>query len=381
MRRESIVLVGPMPSAHGAQSGVAHFTEWLADLLTSAGYSVSIVTNAGAKHETVIGWYPERFRLAHLVRVVRSRPGVVLFQHAPFVFGSTLLATLRPVFFILLLRLLGRRVVVEFHDIRALREINAEYAEKYNRGLPPGMLRLGLRVVVFAIAFFSNKVIIHAGAFRERLMEDYAVPGSKIATVAHLLPPTRRIPRYVARGRLGFNEDEFIFLFFGYFAEYKGLEELAIAWEKANKHSARLIVASGMNPMQSTDPNYARQYEATRASFSRLSSCNWLGFADDAEVDALFSAADALVLPYVRAVGASGPLSRALSAGMPVVVSQYVPVKGEAVHAYGTSEGLVQILNSLPLLPRESDDLRAKRGKRAFDELNNHVLGGYHAVL
>jgi D-inositol-3-phosphate glycosyltransferase len=151
---------------------------------------------------------------------------------------------------------------------------------------------------------------------------------SVLADLQRLKPgaPFRRVPhplyaqfdrgrwtRESARAALGLTGE--VAVFFGYVRRYKGLDTLLEAWRqvRAQRPEATLVVAGDFYE----DPApYRALANAAGAGAVQL----WEGYLPDERVEALFKAADVVVLPY-RSGTQSGVTHVAYALGAPVITT------------------------------------------------------------
>ncbi len=119
-----------------------------------------------------------------------------------------------------------------------------------------------------------------------------------------------RYDRVSARQRLGIPERDEVVLFFGYVRRYKGLDTLLAAWPavRAQRAPATLIVAGEF--YEDAAPYRDLAVRAGGEPHVRLLE----RYLPDDEVEAVFKAADVVVLPY-RSATQSGVTARRLRAG------------------------------------------------------------------
>lgn len=176
---------------------------------------------------------------------------------------------------------------------------------------------------IFRNALFSfvDKFIVHNEVSRREL--DSAVRSTgrniSISVICHgnYLSMVKRIDAKAARASIGIAKSDFVFLFFGQIKIVKGLDVLlkAFAQSDAVKKKLLLVVAG----------------KVWKDDFSRYQELiNFLGISErvhldiryilDEEVNAFYSAADCVVLPYKK-IYQSGVLLMAMSYGIPVLAS------------------------------------------------------------
>jgi len=144
---------------------------------------------------------------------------------------------------------------------------------------------------------------------------DRLKPGAPKRRVAHPLYAQfdrGRYTRETARQRLGVQGE--VVLFFGYIRRYKGLDTLLEAWRAVRARRPATLIVAG------------EAYEDT-ASYHRLAAAAGEGavrmierYVPDDEVEALFKAADLVVLPY-RSATQSGVTHVAYAMGVPVITT------------------------------------------------------------
>jgi glycosyltransferase involved in cell wall biosynthesis len=188
----------------------------------------------------------------------------------------------------------------------------------------------------------ASAVIVHGRAGQADAVRTLGCPADRVFVIPHghyrgAYGPLQ--PSADARRRLGLSGQARVILFFGFLRPYKGLELLLSAWRKLNVRDAILLLAG-----ESLIPGYtaelARLIQAT-PGVRHLDR-----FAPPDEVAVLFSAADAVVLPF-RAVQTSGSVLLAMSYGRPVIA----PRLGELPETLGDAADLL-------FTPGDEDDLR-----------------------
>src|SRR5439155_15026587 len=116
-----------------------------------------------------------------------------------------------------------------------------------------------------------------------------------------------------ARAHLGLEGD--VALFFGYVRRYKGLDTLLAAWPRVRALRPATLVVAGESY---EDP--APYHRLAEAAAGPRSVRMIERYVPDAEVEALFKAADVVVLPY-RSATQSGVTQVAYALGLPVITT------------------------------------------------------------
>jgi len=157
---------------------------------------------------------------------------------------------------------------------------------------------------------------------------DRLKPGARRRRVLHPLYAQfdrGRWTRESARARLGLDGE--VAVFFGYVRRYKGLDTLLDAWPAVRKHRPATLVVAG--EFYEDAAPYREQVARANAAAARASG--GMGaespavrvldrYIPDEEVEALFKAADVVVLPY-RSATQSGVTHVAYALGVPVITT------------------------------------------------------------
>jgi glycosyltransferase involved in cell wall biosynthesis len=139
-------------------------------------------------------------------------------------------------------------------------------------------------------------------------------PGAPCRRVLHPLYAQfdqGRYSRESARAKLGLDGE--VLLFFGYIRPYKGLDTLLASWPGARARRPMTLVVAGECY---EDPRHYERLAAEAGEGVRLMQ----RYIPDEEVEALFKACDAVVLPY-RSATQSGVTHVAYALGKPVITT------------------------------------------------------------
>jgi len=271
-------------------------------------------------------WVPSM--IAALRFLLRERPDVIVLQW----WSGTVLHSYLALAAIG--RLLGARVVIEFHELQDTGEVSFPLVHAYVAHLIRPLLRL------------SSAFVVHSEFDREGVREHFGIQD------AHVVPhgPYDHLIRSNIPGTQE-TDGPFSILFFGTIRPYKGLENLVEAFGQLGSEEAalfRLLIVGetweGWDlPAQLIAANSHRELIVFDNRYVR----------DDELADYL-AQADAVVLPYLRS-SSSGPLHLAMAHGLPVVVTDVGGLR-EAAGEYpgaqfvqpGDVDGLRQALLSLP---------------------------------
>lgn len=256
------------------------------------------------------------FRMIRFVLGFRNAPSVLIeFEFS--VFGGTL-ANIALLFALALLRIRGKRVVFELHQVVTDIAKLKEHLHMQSR-LMQVAYSIGIRGYYVALGIVCSHIIVLEQELKVRL-QSYVLP-SKISVLPHHMDLHHVIPQDKARAEIGMDKSPFVALVFGYINHYKGIDWIVRASKQWKDTAMRLLVAGGPNPYHIQKPYYQKYYRDLLHSIRKNSNIIHTDFVPDEKIGLYFSAADLIVLPYRVFMAASGPFSIALSYGKPVILS------------------------------------------------------------
>jgi len=151
-----------------------------------------------------------------------------------------------------------------------------------------------------------DRLVVHADTIRDRVVRTLRVPGPSVVTAPCPTPELSRDQTSTeARMAIDLPIEVPLLLFFGGLRSEKGPDVLGQAL--ATIDSDVVVVFAG--PADDFDGGDVDRWAARSAD--PVTVVNRVGFVPDEDVETYFRAADALVLPYRRSKGISGPLRRA----------------------------------------------------------------------
>ena len=381
--------------------GIAHYTFELAEGLAKAGCSVTVITSENyelrdlnrnfdvwflfkpslvrswavkalrlfgrprTSHDSPMampsppdhrrtGWFTDRLKSLRYTILLLRAALVLLLNGTRIVHFQCLLDGRAEVRLMHLLRWLRFRIVYTAHDLLPHDEHTAENRAFYGR--------------VYRI---PHSLIVHSENNKREMVELFAVDPDRIAVIPHgcqtvLFEHVAARPT-TARAELGIPSDRQVILFFGLIKRYKGLEVLLEAFEtiRSRCSKAMLLIAGPI----AGDPPTRLHYSTLLAKYLpddrvRVRS----EYVPLNEVSSYFSAADLVVLPYLKA-SQSGVLLAAYAAGKAVVVTDAGGL-GEVVKngssgfvvrptdAQGLAEASIAVLNDSALRARFGSEAR-----------------------
>lgn len=209
----------------------------------------------------------------------------------------TIFKSTRFVSGLLLLRLFGTKIIWTVHNI-ADHERRSNYLELLFDKL---------------LVKSCNKLIAHCPSAKVEIEKIYG-KNSSIEVIPHgnyIGYYKNTITTSEARNKLGINEEDIVFLYFGQIRSYKGVPELISTFKKLNSDNAKLlIVGKPLNDEIATDI---------------LDDCKGdkrimciLEFIPDDDIQIYMNAADIVVLPY-KDILTSGAAILSISFGRPII--------------------------------------------------------------
>lgn len=237
-------------------------------------------------------------------------------------FGGILGTLLFP-FFLLALKILRKRIVLELHQV--VLDINSlsGHLNLKRGGFLSGFFNLVLNDFYLAVCLLSSKVIVLEEELKRRL--SLLINPEKIAVLPIAAGTKPKLTVRAARLRLGIKKDEFVLLYFGFIAWYKGADWLVKTIRdnrgKIKGKKLRLIVAGGESPTLKNKPHYQKFYQSVLSAAKKARRVQITGFVKERDIPTYFAACDLVVLPYRTFMSASGPLSWALTFQKPFLLS------------------------------------------------------------
>lgn len=286
-------------------------------------------------------WIPSMFRAILFLR--RQRPTHLVCQWwTGAVLHSFLLLAL-------VARVLGARVIVEFHEVQDPGESRFAPARWYVSCFAGLLMRT------------ASGFVIHSEFDRLHLEERFKIGRRPIVVIPHgpydhhdvdNAEPLREAP-----------DDVLNLLFFGTIRPYKGLEDLVEAFEEVcDREPDRFW----LTVVGETWEGWTAPLEMIRSSRYRDRITLRNRYVTDEEVDRWFAGADAVVLPYRRS-SASGPLHLSMNTGLPTVVTA----------VGGLPEAASDYPGALFVAPSDAGDLA--QGLRRVAELRGQTFQDPHS--
>jgi glycosyltransferase involved in cell wall biosynthesis len=256
-------------------------------------------------------WFPSLVRALYFL--LKQRPDILVLQW----WTGTVLHTYLALAAIA--RLMGTRVIIEFHEALDPGEDSIRWVSYYVNRLLPVLCRM------------ADGYVVHSRYDMEFVSGRYKLQNKPVEIIPHAT-----YDHYRRGGRLRYAPDSCCnLLYFGLIRPYKGVDALirafdAIPPEEIHRYWLTVV---GETWEDCTEPS--RLIEESRYRH-RITFIN--RYVSDAEVDAVFGGADVVVLPYQRS-SQSGTLHVAVNYGLPVIVTSV----GGLVEAVDDYEGAIVV--------------------------------------
>ncbi len=250
----------------------------------------------------------------------------ILIQFDFAVFGGNI-PTFSVIFFLGVLKLLGRQVSVVMHHV-----VLDAFKLKGHIGLKDnfaGRIKGNLYNVIFHLFYrlagrLSDKTVVLEDALRQNLGK--IVDENKILTIPHGVDTEIQNPeKEESRKKLRIGKDEYVVMFFGYINWFKGADFFVEAFgnvQKVLNKKTRFILAGGESPTMIDRPHYRDYYGKIMDNAGRSHKVEVTGYIPQKDLATYFSAADLIVLPYRHFMTASGVLSLVFSYRKPFIISE-----------------------------------------------------------
>lgn len=256
-------------------------------------------------------WLPSMIRGA--LFLIRRRPQVLILEW----WTGTVLHSY--IALTLLAKLLGARVIVEFHEIVETGEAGIPLAARYIHAVAPLLMRL------------ADGFAVHSRFDRDLAVKHWRLgPRRPIEVLPHGPHDHYQADEIGGSRAREAPEGTTNLLFFGVIRPYKGLEHLVAAFEAIPESQ---IDGFWLTVVGETWEGWTLPTDLIERSPRRDRITFVNRYVTDEELDSYMRGADAVVLPYLRS-SLSGPLHVAMGYGLPIVMTD-VGGNAEAAEGYG----------------------------------------------
>jgi glycosyltransferase involved in cell wall biosynthesis len=193
-----------------------------------------------------------------------------------------------------------------------------------------------------------DQIIVHCSFAREAVVRSYQLP-DRFKDRIYVIPQgnymnnyENEVPRKKARARLGLDDREIVFLYFGTIRANKGVLQMVDTFGRFQRPRVRLLIVG--KPISAA---IKRELIGCCESDSRIRAI--LQFVPDKDVQLYMNAADVVVLPFQDILTSSSALL-AMSFGKPVIaprigcIPEALDSKGVFLYRHNEEEGLLRAI-------------------------------------
>lgn len=263
--------------------------------------------------------------IREVLKEKKARQLMIAFEHA--MFGSYFMLVFFPLF-LLILKILKKDIYLVMHQvIDDINDLSGHIGLEY-KSTKADLINIMIDIFYRTVFSLANKIIVFEEVFREKLSE--FTDRRKITVIPHGVEKLDNpVTKEAARKKLGI-KDEFVILYFGFIAWYKGTDwivEQVVSGKLSDVSGKKikLIIAGEANPNHK-EKKFYMDYVNKVKDMAKLSNGQVVvsGFVEEKDIPLYFQACDLVVLPYRTMMSSSGPLSLAISYGKPFMVSENI---------------------------------------------------------
>lgn len=269
---------------------------------------------------------------------------IVHIQHEIYGYGTSFTPYVSPFMMpllILLLRFTGINVVTTIHGVVDTNTLSPDFAQKNRVSGGTLLIKIGLSTLFILLVIISSKVVVHNENIKQLLVSRFRANTDKI----QIIP----LPLYEYSGekhtaKIFFEQrllNKKVILFFGYLADYKGLDifiETFRHFDLEDNDSIALIAGAVPKRLEADEEynDWLNKLEETSHDISP--NIIWQKkFIQDSKLESYFQNAEIVAIPYKHALSSSGPLAHAVKLKRPLAVSSVFKGAVEEALIYGYS--------------------------------------------
>ncbi len=249
----------------------------------------------------------KRNSVASITKLVREllvlNPDRILFSFEAYMFGSMGVTTYALLLLLWLKVAKGVKIITIVHQVVIAKII------------PLSILS---SVAYSLLSWLSTRMVV----FEQDLVTGLKQKTGRMPVqwIPHAIPMVTPMGKAEARKKLGWHPTETYYLYFGFLAQYKGVDRLLDIWH-SEEQSNHLIIVGGQNPNHRNNKNVTK-FVTDVTNKAQSKGIAVTGVVPEEQVAWYFSAADGLILPYTQFISSSGPLSLACAYGLPFILSR-----------------------------------------------------------
>lgn len=222
-----------------------------------------------------------------------------------------------------LVKLQGKKFSVMIHQVTHDLSELAEHLGISSRSPKTAFYNLGMRWFYRVSGWGADRLMVHNSHLAQHLSR-YA-DTQKIAVVPHGVSSVQKMSRRMSRRALGWTDNEFVILVFGYLSWYKGsdwvIQKVGRVLKNQSRRKIRLVLAGGESGTLRHMKHY-RAYLDKLYTMAREYGVEITGYVPDTDKKYYFSACDLVILPHRVAMSESGVMAHVASYGVPFLASR-----------------------------------------------------------
>lgn len=159
----------------------------------------------------------------------------------------------------------------------------------------------------------ADLLVVHSETNKTQMMEIFGTDTEKIKVIPHgIRSEFNKIDKKVCRQKLGIEESEKVFLFYGSIRESKGLDILLEAMKGID---GTLLIAGA--------PMYGETFDKYEEIIRKngLKTIEYIEYTPDSFRDILFQASDFMILPYKEFYSQSGVFMQSIQFHLPIIAT------------------------------------------------------------
>ncbi|NTU46427.1 glycosyltransferase [Candidatus Roizmanbacteria bacterium] len=321
-----LIYISPFPPSHSYSHKNSALASFSFHLLSNIQHKkITVLADAGEHPEVSDQFSPDItldrcWKRNHpfvfiqlLLRIRTEKSSQVLVQYEWNVFGSGLWYLIQFPVFLWALKCMKKRVTVVLHGVLLnFAPLSPTFIGLY---LLNGMAQLFYK----AVSYQSDRVIV----LEEKLKSDLVrigIPSKKVGWIPHGVDTElRSIEKQYARELLNIPRDCFLFVYFGFIADYKAPDILLNQFRTLiDQEEIYLYFVGGKRFHKKHDLYYERFMNQLATCTDRI---HFTGYVSKEQIELYLSACDVMVFPHRTLLSSSGPLSLAYTFEKPILLS------------------------------------------------------------
>jgi len=323
--------------------------------------------------------------------IAKFRPDIVHCQYELWLYGRGIFSIMF-IIMLIFLKILRKPIIVTIHGVVLRSSITSTYLQRHCSSKHLVTLKRNyFTFLIKTIGELSSKIIVHLNVIKKILIGDYGYHRHKVIVIPHGIDPSlMKINKYVARERLRLPQDKIILLCFGEIRRGKGLEYIleAISKLREKSHNILLLIIGPYNPKDSPESRGYLNDLIVKIKRLKLEGNVDIRpyFIPEEEVYKFIAASDAMLLLYedIETIRASGPLYRAATYNLPVIIRRSPMflesidyIKPSLIINYINTNTIVNIINDF----LDFKEVKIKYKVLTWNEVAKKTLNLYLSLL